>query len=185
MRNWIKRCFFVGLGLLGFHAPNALAAVDMYLCIEGEFGSVNDTKTDTDCIDVLAWSWGESNSSTVGGAGKANFQDISITKYQDYATVWLLKRVADSKSIPAIDLRVRSACGTKGCGTITFRLSMPAGGYVTSASTGGSSGEDKLTENISINFPAAEWCVIEVDGSGDLLPEVCDGWNIETNQPYP
>jgi len=186
LRTWIKRCFFVGLGLLGFHAPNALAAVDMYLCIDGQFGSANETKTDTGCIDVLAWSWGASNSSSTVGDGKASFQAISITKYQDYATVWLLNRVADSQFIPAIDLRVRRSCGLKDCvGAMTFRLSMPAGGFVTSLSTGGSGGEDRLTENISIIFPAVEWCATEFDDLGDPLPEVCDGWNILTNEPYP
>jgi hypothetical protein len=41
-------------------------------------------------MDVLAWSWGASQSGSLhmgGGAGKANVQDLTITKYVESATV--------------------------------------------------------------------------------------------------
>ncbi|HYN78560.1 MAG TPA: type VI secretion system tube protein Hcp, partial [Lamprocystis sp. (in: g-proteobacteria)] len=62
-------------------------AVDMFLKLEGVTGESQD-KTHTGEIDVLAWSWGLSQSGTFhtgggGGAGKVNVQDLSFTKYID------------------------------------------------------------------------------------------------------
>ena len=59
-------------------------AVDIFLKIEGINGEAQDTSHKKE-IDVLAWSWGASQSGTThsgggGGSGKASFQDISITK---------------------------------------------------------------------------------------------------------
>ncbi|MEO1312198.1 MAG: type VI secretion system tube protein Hcp, partial [Pseudomonadota bacterium] len=58
-------------------------AVDMFLDIEGEIDGESQDKTHKDTIDLLAWSWGVSQSGSFhvgsgGGSGKANFQDISI-----------------------------------------------------------------------------------------------------------
>ena len=71
-------------------------AVDMFLKIEGEEvkGGAKD-HTHKGEIDVLAWSWGASNSGSFhtgggGGAGKANFQDLSVTKYIDRASTALM-----------------------------------------------------------------------------------------------
>ena len=67
-------------------------AVDMFLELDGVKGeSVDKTYKGKNAIDVLAWSWGMSNSGTFhhgsgGGSGKANFQDITVTKYVDAAS---------------------------------------------------------------------------------------------------
>jgi type VI secretion system secreted protein Hcp len=65
-------------------------------------------------IDVLAWSWGASNSGSFhmgggGGAGKANFQDISITKYLDKSSPALMIALALGSHIPTAKLLVRKA----------------------------------------------------------------------------
>jgi hypothetical protein len=73
-------------------------AVDMFLVLEHADlkGETQDTTyKDKGGIDVLAWSWGMSQSGTfhVGGgsgAGKVNVQDISITKYVDKASPILM-----------------------------------------------------------------------------------------------
>src|SRR6476661_7585126 len=62
-------------------------AVDMFIKIGDVKGESKD-KTHKEEIDVLAWSWGMSNSGTAhtgggAGAGKANVQDLSVTKYID------------------------------------------------------------------------------------------------------
>jgi hypothetical protein len=81
LRSWIKNSCLVILGLIGLKTTDANAAVDMVLCINGVAGSTTDTKNDTGCIDVLAWSWGVSNSTIAKGqGGKASFSGISITK---------------------------------------------------------------------------------------------------------
>src|SRR6202008_1632022 len=69
-------------------------AVDMFIKIGAVDGEASDAKHKKD-IDVLAWSWGASQSGTThvgqgGGAGKVNVQDLSFTKYVDSASHALL-----------------------------------------------------------------------------------------------
>ncbi|MBW3598199.1 MAG: type VI secretion system tube protein Hcp [Planctomycetes bacterium] len=62
-------------------------AVDMFLNIEGEIdGESQDSKHKKE-MDVLAWSWGMSNSGSFhtgggGAAGTSNFHDICYTKWE-------------------------------------------------------------------------------------------------------
>jgi len=77
-------------------------AVDMFLALDGIKGESADSKHKGE-IDVLAWSWGLSNTGTFhhgagGGAGKANFQDISITKYIDKGSTDLIYSCASGKA---------------------------------------------------------------------------------------
>ena len=55
-------------------------AVDMFLDLKGEIKGEAQDSSHKGEIDVLAWSWGMSQSGSFhtgggGGAGKANFQD--------------------------------------------------------------------------------------------------------------
>jgi type VI secretion system secreted protein Hcp len=152
-------------------------AVDMFLKLEGIKGEAADDKH-KDEIDVLAWSWGASQSGTThvgggSGAGKANFQDVSVTKYVDKSSHALLKAVAVGQHIPSALLTIRKA-GEKPLEYIKFTMKNC---LISSVSTGGSGGEDRLTENISINFGnfQYEYTPQKADGSGDsVLPFAFD-----------
>lgn len=85
-------------------------AVDMFLKLDGIKGEAQDN-THKDEIDVLAWSWGASQSGTThmgsgGGSGKASFQDLSITKYIDASSFNLLKHVSNGKHIAEATLTI-------------------------------------------------------------------------------
>ncbi|MEY4717848.1 MAG: hypothetical protein RL563_466, partial [Pseudomonadota bacterium] len=104
-------------------------------------------------IDILAWSWGMSNSGSAhmgggAGAGKANFQDISFTKYIDSSTNAIMTALAKGSHIDEVKLMVRKA----GEGQQKYILITMKEVLVTSLSTGGSGGEDRLTENVTLNF---------------------------------
>jgi type VI secretion system secreted protein Hcp len=104
-------------------------------------------------IDILAWSWGMSQAGTFhsgggGGAGKANFQDISFTKYIDDSSALLMKACAKGTHIGKAVLTVRKA-GDKPYTYLSITMEKV---LVTSVSTGGSGGEDRLTENVTLNF---------------------------------
>jgi type VI secretion system secreted protein Hcp len=186
MRNWIKNSCYVVLGLIGFNSTHAEAAVDLSLCIDGIAGDVDVSKNDNGCIDVLAWSWGASTSGTVAQPGKANFQDLGITKYQDVISTYLLQSVANGKATPKLELRVRNACAEQGCtGPMTFKLTAPQMSIVTSYSNGGSDGDDRLTENVSFNMSAYAWCNYELDLNGAVTDSACGSWDSETNAPIP
>jgi type VI secretion system secreted protein Hcp len=158
-------------------------AVDMFLKLEGLKGeSADDAHKDE--IDVLAWSWGVSQSGTMhagggGGAGKASFQDVSVTKWVDKSSHALLKAVSVGQHIPSALLTVRKA-GEKPLEYIKITMNDC---LISSISSGGSGGEDRLTENISINFGnfSYEYTPQKEDGSGDaVLPYAFD---IKANKP--
>lgn len=149
-------------------------AVDMFLKLSGDIKGESKDSKHKDTIDVLAWSWGVSQSGTFhmgggGGSGKASFQDISVTKYVDKASNGLLRACATGEALETADLVVRKA-GKKPLEYIKIHMDNV---LVTSVSTGGSGGEDRLTENITLNFEKIEYTYTgqKPDGSpGDAMP---------------
>jgi type VI secretion system secreted protein Hcp len=128
----------------------------MHLKLEGgdvTFTGESKHAKHKDQIQLLAWSWGMSQSGsfghgTGGGAGKANVQDISFTKYIDKSTTSFIKALVTGSHIGTATLFVSKA-GGKQEDYFTVKLTSA---MVTSYSTGGSGGEDMLTENISLSF---------------------------------
>ena len=128
-------------------------AVDMFMKFTPEHKGESKDKTYAHAIDVLAWSWGVSNSGTAhmgggAGAGKANFQDLSFTKYIDMASADLIYDCASGKHLDEATLIVRKA-GEK---PLEYLIITMTNVMVTAVSTGGSGGEDRLTENVTLNF---------------------------------
>ena len=157
-------------------------AVDMFLDITGEIQGESQDFKHKDEIDVLAWSWGMSQAGTThmgtgGGAGKVNVQDISLTKYIDKASPNLMLYCCSGKHIPEAKLTVRKA-GDK---PLEYLMITMNDLIVSSVSTGGSGGEDRLTENVTLNFAKVktEYVPQLKDGSGDAAIEMT--WNIAEN----
>jgi type VI secretion system secreted protein Hcp len=156
-------------------------ATDIFLTLEGIKGESTDDKH-KEAIDVLSWSWGLSNAGTFhtgsgGGAGKASFQDISLTKYIDKSTADLMYSCASGKHLSKGTLIVRKA-GEKPLEYLIYTLEEI---LVSSVSTGSSEGQERATENISLNFSKVkmEYKIQDKSGSGK------DGgtftWNIPAN----
>jgi type VI secretion system secreted protein Hcp len=158
-------------------------AVDMFLELEGVKGeTVDKAFKSKHAIDLLAWSWGLSNSGTFhqgsgGGAGKANFQDISVTKYIDLASPNLMLFCANGKHITKGTLTVRKA-GENPLDYLKVTLDKI---MVTSYSTGGSGGEDRLTENVTLNFAGVKVEYVPQDAKGGKAGSNDFGWNIAEN----
>jgi type VI secretion system secreted protein Hcp len=159
-------------------------AVDMFIKLEGIKGEAQDAKHKDD-IDVLAWSWGLSQSGTThvgggGGAGKVNVQDLSFTKYVDKASSNLMQQCCSGKHIPKVELFVRKA-GNTPLEYLTITLNHV---LVSSVSTGGSGGEDRLTENVTLNFSKFEvqYKAQKADGTGE--PGVFAKWDIAKNATF-
>lgn len=157
-------------------------AVDMFLDIEGEIDGESQDKTHKDTIDLLAWSWGVSQSGSFhvgsgGGSGKANFQDISITKYIDKSSPVLMLYCANGDHFDKATLTVRKA----GKDPLEYYKVIMHKVLITSVSTGGSGGEDRLTENCSLNFAEVEieYVPQKEDGKGDKPKQF--KWNIRGN----
>ena len=159
-------------------------AVDMFIKIDNINGESQDKKHKGE-TDVLAWSWGMSQSGSFhtgggGGAGKVNVQDLSFTKWVDKGSTDLMLACCKGTHIPKAVLVVRKA-GDKPLEymTITMEKCM-----VTSVSTGGSGGEDRLTENVTLNFTKVGVKYIEQkpEGGEGAKPEI--KWNIAENATY-
>ena len=156
-------------------------AVDMFLVIPNVKGETKDAVySKKDGIDILAWSWGMSQSGSFhhgsgGGAGKANFQDISITKYVDSSSANLMLYCSQGTHYDKASLVVRKAGGKKPLEYIKIEMKKV---MVTSVSTGGSGGEDRLTENVTLNFAEVhyEYSKQKDDGSGEAAIKY--DWNI-------
>ena len=102
------------VALLTFPVFTLSGAVDMFLKLDGHQRRIPGQAPIKDEIDVLAWSWGASNSGTThlgggSGAGKANVQDISVTKYIDKSSPTLLLNTMNGKHIPTALLTIRKA----------------------------------------------------------------------------
>lgn len=157
-------------------------AVDMFLKLEGIEGESQDDSHPKE-IDVLAWSWGMSQSGTFhsgggGGAGKANFQDISITKYIDKSSMTLMQKVASGDHIPSATLIVRKAGGKTPLEYLKIDMTEV---MITSVSTGGSGGEDRLTENVTLNFRHVASHYKPQTDKGASEPAIDFVWDIAKN----
>jgi len=156
-------------------------AMDMFVQIGALKGESVD-KTHKDKIDVLAWSWGMSNSGSThigggGGSGKVNVQDLSFTKYIDKSSPDLVLACCNGKHFDKATLIVRKA-GEKPLEYLTITMTEV---LITSISTGGSGGEDKLTENVTLNFGKFKHDYKEQtkDGSAGAAPTVT--WSVSEN----
>lgn len=157
-------------------------AVDMFLKLNGIKGESIDHKH-ADELDVLAWSWGASNSGSAGqggglGSGKVNQQDISFTKYIDASSAALWQAVCTGKHIPDATLVVRKA-GDKPLEYLKITMTDV---LISSFSTGGSGGEDRLTENITLNFAKVKMEYQKQDKTGAGKPAGEFGYDFQKNQ---
>lgn len=158
-------------------------AVDIFMKIGDVKGESRD-KAHADEIDVLAWSFGMSQSGTThqgggGGAGKVNVQDLSFTKYQDKASPLLMLGCCKGTHYPNATLTVRKA-GDK---PLEYYIIKMTEVIVTSVSTGGSGGEDRLTENVTLNFAKFEVKYTPQDATGKPGDAIPMTWNIAENVP--
>ncbi len=157
-------------------------AVDMFIKIGDIKGEAADDKHKGE-IDVLSWSWGAHQSGTMhvgqgGGAGKVAVQDLSFTKYVDRASPELFYACCSGKHIKDITLTVRKA----GERPLEYLKLTMAEAIVSGISTGGSGGEDRLTENVTLNFASVKLDYVpqKPDGTGDSA--VTTGWHIAQNK---
>jgi type VI secretion system secreted protein Hcp len=145
-------------------------AVDMFLTIKNVDGETKDDKKSKEkAIDVLAWSWGMQNAGKFhtgggGGAGKVSVQDLSVTKYVDSASNRLLTMCAKGEPAPEATLVVRKA----GKDPLEYILIKMTNVLVTNVMTGGSTGDERLQETVTLNFAEVHFDYVEQkeDGSG-------------------
>ena len=156
------------------------AAVDMFLDLGSDLPGESVDKAHQGQVDVLAWSWGAANSGTTrlgGGAGVGTnrFNDLTVTKWVDKSSPKLMLRCATGAHIPTATLFVRKT-GTKA--PIEYIKVILTDVMVTSVSTGGSGGEDRLTENISLTYAQLQIDYVPTNPDGTAGTAIPFKWDV-------
>lgn len=141
-------------------------AVDAFLKL-GALKGDSQVKGYEEQMQLLAWSWGMSQSGTThlgtgGGAGKVNVQDLSFTKFVDSASAPLILACCKGTHYDDATLTLRKAGGDP----LPYLVITLEEIIVTSVTTGGSGGEDQQTENITLNFAAFKYAYQPQDNKG-------------------
>ena len=162
----------------------SVMAVDMFLDIDGVEGESFD-ETYKGKIQVLSWSWGESNQGSGGfgggqGAGKVSMQDFSFVMRFCKASPVLLLHCASGEHFDKAVLTCRKAGGGKQVEylKVTFTHLM-----ISSYQTGASSGGDEYpTDSISFNYETVEYKYTTQDAKGKAEDPIPAGWNVKENK---
>lgn len=161
--------------------PEAQASQsDYYLTIDGIDGETVAAGHEKD-VQVLGFSWGASNPTTVGsggsglGAGKVHFQDFHFTKMVDKATPKLFLACASGKHIPKLTLSIVKPSADKPATYMKYTFfDVFCDSFVNSA--------DPLVEEVSFTYQKInmEYTPISVDGKS--LDKIPAGWDLKMNK---
>jgi type VI secretion system secreted protein Hcp len=156
-------------------------AVDYFLKLDGVPGESRDSKHTAE-IDVMSFSWGESNaSSAVGsgaGAGKVQMQDFHFTMDFNVASPKLMLSCATGDHIKTAVLTCRRAGKEQqDYLKITFTEC-----FVTSYQLGGSGGQVVPMDQISINYAKMEMEYLQQQADGTVAKPVKVGYDIKANK---
>jgi type VI secretion system secreted protein Hcp len=156
-------------------------AVDMFMKV-GQIKGESKDKVHKDEFDVLSWSWGMSNSGSAQqgsgmGAGKVNVQDLTFTKYIDKGSPDLMLDCCNGKHIDKAVLTVRKA----GEQPLEYLLITMEDLIITSVTPGGSTGADRITEDVTLNFAKVKVQYKEQTSTGSVGAQPEMGWDIAAN----
>jgi type VI secretion system secreted protein Hcp len=156
-------------------------AVDMFIKIGALKGEAQDHKH-KDEIDVWSWSWGatQSASAHVGGglgSGKVQVHDLSFTKNTDKSSPDLMLACCNGKHFDKAVLINRKA-GENPLEYLTITMENV---IIANISAGGSNNEDRLTENVTLNFSKVKVEYKEQTKTGGAGASPHMGWDIAAN----
>lgn len=143
----MKKATSIAVAAAAVLALSAHARADLFLLLSGIDGDTDDPIY-IGGIDVLSWSWNLAQSG--GGTGTVSFGDVSVTKFIDSSSVDLYQHVSDGTLIDYGVLKVQESGGSPFVSEEMVMYEV----LVTSANLGASGGEERLTENFTLNFPS-------------------------------
>jgi type VI secretion system secreted protein Hcp len=153
-------------------------AASIFLKVDGVSGESKDS-AHSDWIELESFSWGASQAHAVhsgggGGAGKADFQDLSCVARMDKAFPTLFKHCATGKHFPKVELHQAKAGGDK----LTFLKIELNEVLVTHASNTGTSGAESMT-NFTLNGSKLKISYIPQSEKGAASGSVDVAWDIK------
>jgi type VI secretion system secreted protein Hcp len=160
-------------------------AVDAFLKIDGIKGESTDDRH-KDEIDVMSWSWGESQGGALasgggGGAGKVQFQDFHFSGNMSKASPKLFLACATGEHIKEATITARKAGDPKGQG-LDFMIVKMNDVLISSYQSSGSSGGDFPTDQVSMNFAKIEFSYAAQKSDGTLDAPITAGWDLKLNK---
>jgi type VI secretion system secreted protein Hcp len=157
------------------------AAVDYFLKIDGVEGESTDDRHKGE-IEILSFSWGESNMGTKvrgcgAGAGKVSMQDFHFTMAINKASPKLFLMCATGEHIKEATLMVRKAGTEAPVEYLKIKLSDVV---VSSYQTGGSG--DVPMDSFSLNFSKIEFEYKPQKPDGSLDAPIKAGYDLKLNK---
>lgn len=128
-------------------------------------------------IEVLSLSFGGSSTSTVLNPGKSSIQDIGITKYTDQSTLALMTRLLTGNSLSTARIEFVETINQKEVPVVTFELKEV---LVTSHATGGTKDQNRLTENLTLNFEHITFETFSYAPDGGQTANPIMTWDVST-----
>lgn len=120
-------------------------------------------------IDLLSYSWSASQSATRhdgtgGGSGQANIGDIAISKYMDKSTPAMFNSLLLGRHFDTGKITVRKVTGGKPLDYLVIDLEEV---LISTYHTGsGNAGDDRIFEQMSLNFRKFKMTYTVQDGKG-------------------
>ena len=103
-------------------------------------------------IDILRFSWGGSSDGR-----SVCIEDVQFTKFLDAASPHLMMAMAEGTVFPEIRFEATKATGNDLGGDLAYIKYFIRGATVSSVSTGGGSGEDRMTEDVTVKFDELQY----------------------------
>jgi type VI secretion system secreted protein Hcp len=131
--------------------------LDMFLQLDGIPGPPAAAPAPKGSIEVLAYSFGESKKIPVGtGTTKPDLQDISFTVNEDTYSPQLFRACVTGVMIKTATFTIYKASQDT---TALFDQLDLTGVRVTALSSGGSGGEDRPTQNVTLDYQTIRYTV--------------------------
>ncbi len=162
-------------------------AVDFFLDLQGAgIQGESVTKGFENQIQLLSFSWGGSQVSSVAGtggsgAGKVDLADLSVMKHLDSASPLIYKNLAAGTHLQTATLSASKAGagGTSG-GSVAFLKITLGELFVTSMQLSGSS--ELPTESVSFSYNTIKYEYSKQDDQGNLASTGAITYDLKTNQ---
>ncbi len=159
-----------------------MAQADIFLKLDGITGESKDDKHKGE-IDIQSFSWGVANSGSMsfgggGGAGKASFQDINITKRADKSTPILMGSCAQGKHIAKGLITIRKAGGKQ---EEYYKISLEE--ILISSVTNSSTPDGTPIETVHMNYSKIKFEYKEQNADGTVGGAVQFGYDVKADKP--
>lgn len=158
-------------------------AFDAFLKYDGIKGESLDSKH-KDEIQLLSYSFGASNQSSMGfggggGAGKVSLQSFNFTKKVDAGSPLMFQACCEGKHAKTATVAVRKAGGKQEEYLIYKFTDVMIDSYQVGGSPSG--GDDVPMEQVSFSFGVINIEYKSQDATGKLGSPVIGGWDLQKN----